>query len=304
MTGNNDELTDLPTVSVIVPAYNAENNIGNLIESLLELDYPPELLELIMVDNNSTDRTKEIIEKYPVKLLEENDIQSSYAARNKGIKHARGEIIAFTDSDCIATKQWVREGVRVLISENADLVGGRVEFIYSQKKTCAELYDSMTNMQIESNIKERNVAKTANLFSKSNVFNEMGMFPDGVKSGGDVQWTAKATKSGYSLVYAPKAVIKHPARPLIPLLSKQYRVGKGMAHIRIKEKKTVRRLILSTYRLFYPPKLSSIEKLIYERGKQDMIKKKVGIWFVSYLCDISTALGILVATPGLKYDVK
>ncbi|KAF5437563.1 Glycosyltransferase involved in cell wall bisynthesis [Candidatus Methanophagaceae archaeon] len=153
-------MDSLPAVSIIVPAYNAEKDIATLIESLLHLDYPKELLEIIIVDNNSTDRTKEIVNRYSVKLLEENTIQSSYAARNKGIRNAKNKIMAFTDSDCVATPQWVKKGVKALVSESADLVGGRVKFFYSERRTAAELYDSITNMQIKLNIKDRNVAKT------------------------------------------------------------------------------------------------------------------------------------------------
>jgi len=157
-----DNKITFPAVSVIVPAYNEEKNIARLIESLLDLDYPKEILEIIIIDNNSNDRTKEIIKQYPVKLLEEKDIQSSYAARNKGIQNAKNEILAFVDSDCIATPQWVKEGVKVLVLESADLVGGNVEFIYSENKTAAELYDSITNLQIESYIKELNASPTVN----------------------------------------------------------------------------------------------------------------------------------------------
>lgn len=295
-------MNDLPTVSVIVPAYNAEKYIANLIESLLDLDYPKELLEIIIVDNNSNDKTKDIIKQYPVKLLEETNIQSSYAARNLGIRNSKGEIIAFIDSDCIATPRWVKEGVKVLVSESADLVGGKVEFVYSERKTAAELYDSITHMQIEYDIKDGNVAKTANLFVESYLFNKIGMFPDKVKSGGDVQWTAKATRNGYSLVYAPKAVVKHPARSLKPLIKKRYRVGRGTTHIRISEKKSLLKITYSGFRLFLPPRLSFIKKMIYQRGTPEMNKKVLNVWCVLYLCNLSMGLGILMSL--IKFLVK
>ena len=294
-----DVMVSLPTVSIIVPTYNAEKNIATLIESLLQLDYPKELLEIIIVDNNSTDRTKEVVNRYSVKLLEENTIQSSYAARNRGIRNAKNEIIAFTDSDCVATPQWVKEGVMTLASESADLVGGRVEFIYSERKTAAELYDSITNMQIRLNIKDRNVAKTANLFVISSLFDKTGFFPDWVKSGGDVQWTANATKNGYSLVYAVEAVVKHPARSLKALLKKQYRVGRGQAHIRVGECSSPWDFMYSIFRLFLPPSLSFIKTIIYQRGTTEMNKKVLSMWCVSYLCNLSMGLGILMGIFGV-----
>ena len=298
-----DEVNSLPKVSVIVPAYNAEKDIANLIESLLDLDYPKDLLEIIIVDNNSNDQTKETVKQYPVKLLEKKNIQSSYAARNKGIRSAKSEIIAFIDSDCIATPQWVKEGVKTLVSESADLAGGKVEFVYSEHKTAAELYDSITNMQIESNIKERNVAKTANLFVKSFLFDKVGMFPDRVKSGGDVQWTANATRNGFCLVYSPKAVVKHPARSLKALLKKQYRVGRGQVHIWIGAGRSSRKFIYSIFRIFLPPLLSSIKKLIYQRGTTEMNENVIRIWCVSYLCNLSTGLGTLMEIfSGLRQE--
>ena len=291
---NNGTLNNLPTVSVIVPAYNAEKDIANLIESVLDLDYPDELLEIIIVDNNSNDRTKDIVKQYPVKLLEEKNIQSSYAARNLGIRNSKSEIIAFIDSDCIATPQWVKEGVKTLVSESVDLVGGQVEFIYSEHKTSAELYDSITNMQIESNIRGRNVAKTANLFVKSSLFDKVGMFPDRVKSGGDVQWTANATGNGFYLVYAPNAIVKHPARSLKSLLKKQYRVGKGQVHIWIAEGRSSRKFISPIFKMFLPPRLSFTKNLLDQKGIAEMNKNILSIWCVSYLCNVSTRLGTLM----------
>ena len=287
----------LPTVSVIVPAYNAEKDIAKLIESLLDLDYPKHLLEIIIVDNNSNDQTKETVKQYPVKLLEEKNIQSSYAARNKGIRNAKSEIMAFIDSDCVATPQWIKEGVNILVSESADLVGGKVEFTYS-KNSAAELYDSITNMQVEFNITERAVAKTANLLVKPSLFDRIGMFPGWVKSGGDVQWTGKATRNGFSLVYAPMAIVKHPARSLRALLKKQYRVGRGQAHIWIGEGRSSWNFMYSIFRLFLPLPLSSIKKLISQRGTTEMNNRVLSIWCVSCLCNLLMGLGILTEIFG------
>lgn len=275
--------------------YNAEKDIATLIESLLAQDYPKELFEIILVDNNSNDRTKEIIKQYHVKLLEEKKIQSSYAARNKGIQNTKSEILAFIDSDCIANPQWVREGVKTLVSKSADLVGGNVEFFYSENRTAAERYDSMTNMQIEANIKERMVAKTANLFVRSRLFDKIGMFPDNVKSGGDVQWTSRATINGFLLIYASRAIVKHPARSLKALLKKQYRVGKGQPQIWISEKRSIRDIIYTIFRSFLPRRLCFIKKDIHQKGPKEMNNKVFSIWFVSYLCSISLGLGNLIS---------
>ena len=122
----NNRNNNLPGISIIVPVYNAQSCIAGLVESLLGQNHPEKLTEIIIVDNNSTDQTKEIIKQYPVILLEENEIQSSYAARNKGIRCAHGEILAFIDADCIAAENWIAEGVMALENGDGDIVGGKV----------------------------------------------------------------------------------------------------------------------------------------------------------------------------------
>lgn len=257
------------------------------------------MLEIIIVDNNSTDNTLQKVKvhesEYPdlIRILEEKEIQSSYAARNTGIKAARGSIIAFIDADCIATPQWIKEGIRTMFSESADLVGGNVEFTYSEKKSAAEVHDSMTNMQIEYNINEEGVAKTANLFVKPSLFESVGMFPDWVKSGGDVMWTGSATKKGFNLVYSPKAVVKHPARTLKELLKKRYRVGKGMVHIWVSEGKTWREIILLPKQLFFSKSTTNPDVIPKKNLKKEGIPNTPGILCVKYLCLLSTGFGVI-----------
>lgn len=293
------DLGNLPTVSVIVPVYNAEKNIGKLIESLLNQDYPKELLEIIVVDNNSTDKSRRIVKKYPVELLQERDVQSSYAARNTGIRRARGEILAFIDSDCEAEAEWIKAGVEALTSGSADLAGGCVEFMYSKRRTASEYLDSVTQMHTASTINERDVAATANLFVRATLFDDIGLFPDDVKSGGDWQWTGKAVKNGFRLVYAPKAVAKHPARRLIPLLRKGFRIGGGMIPTMIQETKPTRTIIYAVLMLFKPPRLLRVKKLLSEKGSPEMNEKLLRIWLVLYLWSLSKACGALVSAPGL-----
>src|SRR5262245_6871280 len=95
-------MSELPHVSVVVPVFNAQQTIRACIQSLLRLNYPKPNLELIFVDNVSTDRTPEILRQYQpdIRILHQSK-KGPAAARNKGILNAAAEIIAFTDSDCV-----------------------------------------------------------------------------------------------------------------------------------------------------------------------------------------------------------
>ncbi len=286
---------DLPAVTIIVPVCNDRGRIGQLIESLMRQDYPRDLLEIIIVDNNSTDRTKEIIQRYPVTLLEENEIQSSYAARNKGIAHASGSVLAFTDSDCRPVITWIREGIDALISQSADLAGGNVEFVLSDKRTVAEMYDSITHIQVETGIRERKGCPTANLFVRARLFEEMGLFGATLASGGDYIWTNKAIRNGHLPVFAPGAIVKHPARSLKSLLKKRYRTGGGAVEYWQKAGLAWWKILLLILRMLLPRRLSMLKKAVNERGTPDMHRKILRIWLVSYVCSLTTLCAILAS---------
>lgn len=95
-----------PAVSVIVPAYNEEEHIGHCLASLVrqKTDYP---YEIILVDNNSTDRTAAAAKMSSVRVVTEHKQGRAYA-RNAGIKAARGFLLAFTEADCIVPPGWIQ----------------------------------------------------------------------------------------------------------------------------------------------------------------------------------------------------
>ena len=95
-------------MSVIVPVHDGAETIGRCLDALCGLDYPEHAVEVVVVDNRSTDTTREIVASYPVRLVEERGVQSSYAARNRGVMASTGEVLAFTDADCIPDRGWLR----------------------------------------------------------------------------------------------------------------------------------------------------------------------------------------------------
>jgi len=289
-------MTELPEVSVIIPVYNRPEEIRTCIEGLLDQSYPADLYEIYVVDNGSTDDTREVVEEYPVNLEIQNEIQSSYAARNTGIKASDGEIVAMIDSDCDPVEEWLENGVRTMRESEANLIGGNVEFTFTDRKTASEVYDSINNMQVESGINERGVAKTANLFSQRKVFEQIGLFPK-VKSGGDVKWTRKATQNSFNLVYSEDAIVRHPARTFIPSMKKQFRVGKGKYSNREKSSRPDKLLLR-----FMPKKPSSLKNKLYKKLDYQISKAMfVRIFLVVWMVNVFQNLGFI---SGLITDVR
>lgn len=100
-------MTALPFVSVIVPAFNEERNIGAALEALCSQTYARDRYELIVVDNGSTDRTAEVVGQFDVRYVYENRLRGD-AVRNAGIACARGDLVAFTDADDMADARWLQ----------------------------------------------------------------------------------------------------------------------------------------------------------------------------------------------------
>lgn len=115
-------------ISVIVPVYNGETVIGECIDGLLAQDFEGQR-EIIVVDDGSTDGTTKIAEEKGVKVIRQEHMGPA-TARNTGIKNARGEIVLFTDADCVPERNWIREMTRPF--EDREIAG--VQGAYKTKQ--------------------------------------------------------------------------------------------------------------------------------------------------------------------------
>lgn len=283
-----------PFVSVIVPVYNDSKRLQNCLRALEDQTYSKSCYEVIVVDNNSSEDIASIVGDFQKSQYLFETISGSYAARNKGIAHARGEVFAFTDSDCLPQAHWLQEGVAALEDNAAALAGGQVTFTFSSRRGAAELYDSVTNMQIKENIETRKISKTANLFAYKYVFDKVGFFPAHLVSGGDVMWTQRATDASFKLVYAAKAEVFHPARTLWPLMKKQYRVGGGQFDILRAKGQTIPTIAKDALKaLLKPPSIKTTQAFSDRKGLSNENNNLLSIWFVRWMCKASMGMGRL-----------
>jgi len=284
-----------PLVSVIIPVRNAQRSIGLLLDSVARIEYPSSQIEVIIVDNGSTDDTRGVVARYPVVMLEETAIRSSYAARNRGIARARGEILAFTDADCLVTPGWIREGIRLVEDGSADLVGGRVEFFLSAGQPAAEIFDAASHMHSEDLVAAGKGAATANLFVRADVARRVGPFPETVRSGGDMIWTKSAVTMGFRLAYAANAVVRHPARNLRELLRKGFRVGTGAPGIARRNGGSLGVLLKGAIRSFLPGGPGPLRRRIAHCGFTIPASTFLRVWVVSYAYGLTWASGVFFA---------
>ena len=215
-----------PFVSVVVPVFNGEDMLDACLSSLAAQDYPQGRCEVIVVDNNSTDATAQIIKRFPVRYVLEGSRQSSYAARNRGITEARGEIIAFTDADCVASPDWIRRGVEPFADARIGGVAGAVQS--REPRTLAQRYAVEKHVLSQETALRENAFRpaiyTANAFYRISALQQVGGFDAAVQFGGDADlaWRVQM-RLGLSVAYCPGAVVHHEHRARVGELLRQRR---------------------------------------------------------------------------------
>ncbi|AVV35235.1 glycosyltransferase family 2 protein [Halomonas sp. SF2003] len=220
-------------ISVIIPTYSDWERLQKCLLALEAQVLEQRYYEIIVVNNNSNESTpiwlsvpdncKILIERKP----------GSYAARNTGVKAARGCYLAFTDSDCIPSESWLSHGI-CLLDEGHSRIAGRIELFYKKSKpsTSAEIYEKAFAFRQDVNVKN-GVALTANLFIEKNFFNKVGFFDEKLLSGGDIEWNTRANKVYKEIIFSQAAYVLHPARySLSDLKVKRYRVINGLKNTR------------------------------------------------------------------------
>ena len=199
-------------ISVVVPFYNAERYISACIKALLSQSYPRYRYEIIMVDNNSTDGSPEIVKLYPsIKLLSETK-QGAYAARNTGVSHSKGEIIAFTDPDCIPSPSWLERISTVMASpEIKGVIGYRQPA--SDSPFLAKIWAFETakeNYIFSGEAKELYYGHNNNMAIKKDIFDKLGPFIER-KRGSDVVFIRRVVEEYdcCSIAYCPDIIVRH-----------------------------------------------------------------------------------------------
>ncbi|RDC66038.1 glycosyltransferase [Adhaeribacter pallidiroseus] len=290
-----------PFISVIVPTYRDWKRLSYCIDALDKQTYPKESFEVIIVNNDPKD---EIPTGYflPANMVITTESTSgSYAARNKGISLAKGEIFGFTDSDCIPDPNWLMNAVRFFKKNlQYDRIGGKVELFFSGTHyTLAEAYEIVYAFRQDENVKKgRSV--TANMITKKKVIDVIGPFNQNMYSGGDFEWGERALANNFKIGYAPDVIINHPARKELKQITKKARrVVSGKAEM-------VKRSTVDKYLNFFYEMRPPVKefKHIFSRGKQLNMRLKLLVFLTRYNIKVTRAYEELRLAHGAKpmYD--
>ncbi len=228
----------LPGVSIIVPTLNSGSTIDACLRSILELDYPKQLLEVIVIDGGSTDDTMQIAKAHPVKVVYSQ--LNPPAAYNLVLKNIENPIIGLVDSDAKVEKQWLRKLVKLLDDPKVAGASGTVDTWNKDKLVPRVIgYELISRYRRLPDTVER--VATMNLLLKKKIVTEIGGFDEALPTQYDTDIGARLTQAGYRIAFDAEAICYHFHRPTLKAFFKQqYKYGQNTWKLYFKHPKLAR----------------------------------------------------------------
>ena len=203
-----------PFVSVIIPVYNDSDRLRLCLGMLARQTYPRSRFEVIVVDNGSSPPVPKDIAQGNVVLLCEPR-PGGFIARNMGIGAAKGDLLAFTDADCLPEEDWIASLVKA-VPDDRTLVAGPIEAFPRdpQRPTPSERLDMAWGFPQHRFVAD-GYGASANLAVPRAIFEDVGLYDASLLSDGDQEWCHRALARGFHIRYAPEPRVRHPARNVL-----------------------------------------------------------------------------------------
>jgi len=244
-----------PDISVIVVTYNRAEMLRNALDSLINQKTGDQLsFEIVVVDDGSTDNTAAVVNALIKRVLRDDPRPSmryvlkahggAADARNKGVKLAEGQWIAFFDDDQLADPGWLRELYRVALTKGADCVDGSVRL--DLPDTCNLQLGWVARQLLGEKFLSRTAGKysskdtmgAGNVLIRRSVFDRVGGFDATFRQSEDTDLFWRIERAGLNMYYSPRALVYHVIpnyRLRLPYLREtSLRIGVGAARIRLK----------------------------------------------------------------------
>jgi len=211
------EIDDFPKVSIIIPVKDQPKDLAECLESLYNLDYPKDRLEIIVVDDGSRKRVADIITSSDIQIIRREESAGPAACRNTGAESARGDIFAFLDADCMAGEKWLKEIIPFFKAAKVGAVGGYLDGYY--KDSFLDRYEQVSSslnmgkrLLLEGKTESSFYVPTANMLVTREAFQAVGGFKEEMRIGEDVDFCWRLRNFGHSLLYVPFGSVAHKHR--------------------------------------------------------------------------------------------
>jgi GT2 family glycosyltransferase len=269
-------------ISVIIPVYHNAAGLAGCLEALGGQTYPRESFEIVVVNNDPDDDLGIGYQYDNLRIITEKK-PGSYAARNKGIRESRGELLGFCDSDCLPDVGWIENAVKFFASnKDATILSGRVKLFFQDELNLsyAEKYEKIFAFRQQEYARTGGAA-TANMFARRDLFEKAGFFDEILLSGGDLEWGQRARVQGFPLDYSEEVLVGHPARKSVGELSKKARrvVSGYIVLNKADVRKNPRSAVYHGLSMIKPPLKAG--KMIFSR-KDFSLSDKIVVYFLEY----------------------
>ena len=253
-----DQSVTLPEVSIVIPVMNRADELRRCLISLSQLTYPSEKLQIIVVDDGSSDASPDVAREFGALLVPSGGVgRGPAAARNVGASMADGEILAFIDSDCSASPDWLCQLIPAFNDSAMAAVGGQVDGMCSE--SAVDRYEAvMSSLSISSRERVGNSGTdtfylpSCNLLVRRSAFATVGGFDDSMHVGEDVDLTWRLRDRRWSICYLPLGNILHEHRSSIrSFMSRRFDYGTSEGILQILHPTRHKRMVI-------PPLLAAI----------------------------------------------
>jgi len=312
----------LPRISVVIPAWNEEENIANTIKSIKNQNYPKEKMEIIVVNDGSTDKTGEIAKSFSgitvidrVKNPEFNELKAG--ALNAGIKKAKNEILVLIDADSILKRDAIRNAVWEIV-KNPELGAVSGSVLVEKPKTWIQYVQYIDYLNMDFYRKTQNflngvfcIPGPLGVFKKS-VLKKIGMFPPGHITE-DLAITYGLHRHGYKIKTANNAISYSVApKTLMSFIKQRIRWYKGSLLLILNNRDMLLNKKFGDYGMFILPTnylvlfiVILFNIFIFKRYYIDLLGQKLGLTFAHLSTNTAFSVGFNTALLKVSFmDLK
>jgi cellulose synthase/poly-beta-1,6-N-acetylglucosamine synthase-like glycosyltransferase len=265
-----------PKISIILATLNSELTLEECLKAIFELNYPKDFLEVIVVDGCSTDRTLEIAERYPVKVI--SAPLNAPAAYNYALKIVNSDVIGFIDADAKVEKEWLNKLVTYLDDPQVAGVSGGIVTWNKENVWARSIGYDLENRYARLKKSVVRVA-TMNLLLKKSVIEEVGGFDEHLPSQYDTDLGFRITSRGYKLLFEPNAKCYHFNRATVKAyFRQQLQYGKNTVKLYFKHSKLIKGDRITDFGMNIQPLLLLATILFFFLGLPGLLRP---LWYVS-----------------------
>jgi mycofactocin glycosyltransferase len=241
----------LPSISVVIPVKDRADELRRCLDSITRVDYPRDLVEVIVVDDGSRDDSAKVARESGALVIPSGGTgRGPAAARNVGARAATGEILAFIDSDCTASPEWLTELLPAFSDAAVAAVGGMVDGMCTA--STVDRYEAvMSSLTLGSRERfgsdgdDTFYLPSCNLLVRRTSFLEIGGFADAMHVGEDVDLTWRLRDRGRTIVYLPAGRICHEHRSTLrSFMSRRFDYGTSEGTLQLLHPRRHKRMVI------------------------------------------------------------